>query len=45
MPWSLWTCPKCVQEVELHDLSPLEAWCVRCMRSLEAIADDEEIDE
>ena len=41
MPWPLWTCPKCGEEIEMNDNSPLEAWCVRCLRSLEAVADDE----
>jgi hypothetical protein len=43
--WSVWVCSRCRLETELNDNSPLEAWCARCRRSLEAVADDEDVDE
>jgi endogenous inhibitor of DNA gyrase (YacG/DUF329 family) len=37
MTWATWQCPRCGQQVELHDLTPVEAWCLRCRRALEAV--------
>jgi hypothetical protein len=38
--WATWRCPAFGQQVELHDLTPVEVWCSRCRRALEAVDDE-----